>query len=226
MTIFLMTWMQNYVGHVLYLDKPYKDLESNFRNSTLRNLKKARKNGVKVEVENNDNAICEFYRLNCLTRRDHGLPPQPFSFFKEWQKSIGYKNKGFIISASYNEKVIASAVFLTFNKVVIYKYGASDKKYQYLRANNLIIGEAIRWSEANNFNEFHFGRTDVHHKGLLQFKRGWGPIEQEIRYYCYNLKMKKFVKKINEREKYSRLLSSFPIQVLRLLGKIAYRHIG
>ena len=33
-------------------------------------------------------SIKDFYRLNCLTRRMHGLPPQPFSFFKKIHEHI------------------------------------------------------------------------------------------------------------------------------------------
>jgi len=47
--------------------------------------------------------------------------------------------------ASHKGKNIASAVYFHFGDKAIYKYGASDRKYQHLRANNLVMWEAIRW---------------------------------------------------------------------------------
>ena len=35
---------------------------------------------------------------------------------------------------------------------------------------------------------FNFGRTELKHKGLLQFKRGWGVKEEILNYYKYDLK--------------------------------------
>jgi hypothetical protein len=43
-----------------------------------------------------------------------------------------------------------------------------------LRANNLVMWEAIRWFSRNQFRSLHFGRTDQVQEGLMQFKRGWG----------------------------------------------------
>ena len=44
---------------------------------------------------------------------------------------------GFVALASYSNRVVAGAVFFHFGSKAIYKYGASDRNYQHLRANNL-----------------------------------------------------------------------------------------
>lgn len=90
-------------------------------------------------------------------------------------------------------KPIAGNVFFHFGKKALYKYGASDKNYQRLRANNLIMWEAIQWYCKNGYTHFCFGRTEPENDGLRQFKNGWGTREYDIRYYKYDLQRNEFI---------------------------------
>ena len=45
------------------------------------NIKKALKEGVEVQLHNSFESVKSFFKLNCMTRKRHGLPPQPFKFF-------------------------------------------------------------------------------------------------------------------------------------------------
>ncbi len=69
-----------YYGHVLDLSPGEEQIYSSFRDNTKRNIKKAIREGINVKICNSLSSLNEFYRLNCLTRKMHGLPPQP-SFF-------------------------------------------------------------------------------------------------------------------------------------------------
>ena len=128
--------------------------------------------------------------------------------------------------ASHKGKNIASAVYFHFGDKAIYKYGASDKRYQNLRANNLVMWEAIRWFSKNGFKEFSFGRTEPENSGLLQFKRGWGTEEKTIRYYKYDLKDNVFVKDRSKPKTSYTLFKRMPSPLLNLAGAILYRHVG
>src|SRR4030066_163040 len=46
-----------------------------------RNIKKSEREGVEVKILNSLESLNEFYKLNCITRKKHGLPPQPYNFF-------------------------------------------------------------------------------------------------------------------------------------------------
>ena len=59
-----------------------------FRESTRRNIRQAEKEGVEVTLRHTREALAAFYRLHCLTRRYHGLPPQPWSFFEKIHEHI------------------------------------------------------------------------------------------------------------------------------------------
>lgn len=217
----------SYYGHTLVLSKYDDKIFSTFRNSTKRNIKKATKEGVTIGRHQSLEAIKEFYRLNCMTRKEHGLPPQPFYFFRKIFEHIISQNKGFVVLATYKDINIAGAVFFHFGDKAIYKYGASDKNHQHLRANNLVMWEAIKWYAQNGFNSFCFGRTELENEGLLQFKRGWGIEERKVNYYKYDITKNAFVSKSESTSPTStRLFHNMPISLLKMTGSVIYKHFG
>ena len=149
-----------YLGHTLNLSDKENETFSNFRDSTKRNIKKATKEGVEVNINYSSESVREFYRLNCMTRKQHGLPPQPYLFFKKVYDHIICKNMGFVVLASFHDKPIAGGVYFHFGEKTVYKYGASDLNYQNLRANNLVMWEAIKWYSQNGYKSLCFGRTE------------------------------------------------------------------
>ena len=221
-----MTPSSFYYGHTLDLTDNEQDLLSSFRSSTKRNIKKATRENVNVEILNSLESIKEFYQLNCMKRKRHGLPPQPFLFFKEIFDHVISKDHGLVVLATHGKKAIAGAVYFHFGEKAIYKYGASDKNYQHLRANNLVMWEAIRWCTENGFKSFSFGRTEPENEGLLQFKRGWGTQEETINYYKYDLAKAEFVNDPRGFRTSYNFLKKLPSPILNLAGTLLYKHVG
>lgn len=217
----------SYFHHVLDLRGDENQIFKQFRGSTQRNIRKAEKENVRVSLSTSFESVRDFYRLNCMTRKQHGVPPQPFSFFLNLHKYILEKNKGFLVVAMYGDSCISAAVYLHFGKKAYYKYGASDIKAQHLRANNLVMWEAIRWYLRNGYQSFCFGRTDLESKGLRQFKNGWGTRESTLYYYKYNLRDGNY---INTSPFMSGLTQKvfkiMPIPLSKMVGSLLYRHIG
>jgi GNAT acetyltransferase-like protein len=215
-----------FLTHDLDLSKTEQEIFSTFRDSTKRNIKKAVKNGVHVNIRNTLESVKEYYRLNCITRKSHGLPPQPYHFFEKIYEHIVSKKKGFVTLAIHQNRVISGAVFFHFGRQAIFKYGASNRNYLNLRPNNLVMWEAIKWHCRNGFKTFDFGRTEPENKGLLQFKRGWGVKEDILNYYKYDLLKDCFVsKKAGLKTSYG-FFKIMPEPILRLIGNILYRHVG
>lgn len=215
-----------FLGHELDLNRPHAEIVANYRSSTRRNIKKAQNAGVTTEIRFTYAAVREFYRLNCITRRDHGLPPQPASFFKALSTNLIQKRIGAIVLGRHKGEAIAGAVFLKFNGKAIYKYGASDKKHQHLRANNLVMGEGIRWLTEEGCKTLHFGRTDRGHTGLRQFKNGYGTVEAPITYFKYEVTNNRFLEEKKEPKPSHNAFKKMPIPLLRLAGQLLYRHMG
>jgi hypothetical protein len=217
----------HYYGHTLYLDGDEKNIFNKFRGSTRRNIIKAEKEGVQVAIDQTMKSLQEYYRLHCMTRKQQGIPPQPFEFFKNVYDQIISKHLGFVVLASYAEKIIAGAVFIHIKEKAIYKFGASDKSFQHLRANNLIMWEAIRWYCRNGFRSFCFGRTEPGNRGLIQFKEGWLTETRVINYYRYDLSSNKYISKNENYKNYHNIVfGKMPISLLKLAGNLMYKHVG
>ena len=212
--------------HQLDLAGDEQTVQAKFRSSTRRNIKKAVKADLQPSISHTFSDVDAFYQLNCLTRRDHGLPPQPLSFFRHLYDVLIEKRKGFVVLVRHKGKVIAGAVYLLYRDQCMYKYGASDKRYQNLRANNLVMWSAIQWCIQNQFRRFHFGRTELQHEGLLQFKRGWGTTEQKAYYYKYNFKSQDFEARPARIKSSYFVFERLPIPILTLIGRLLYRHVG
>jgi len=218
---------QEFLNHVLELRGGEIDLLSRFRDSTRRNIRKAIKEGVEVRIEDSLESIRKFFRLNCLTRKEHGLPPQPSSFFENLHRHLLSKGSGFVAIAYHGKSAVSAAVYLHAGRKAFYKYGASDKNHFHLRANNLVMWEAIRWYLKNGYDSLCFGRTEVENEGLNQFKAGWATEEGTIRYYMYDINTKIFLKrKSNVSGVHNRIFRHMPMPLLRYSGKLLYRYFG
>ena len=213
--------------HTLDLTPGAETLFKSLRDSTRRNIKRAEKEGVTVRFETTPEALREFYRLNCLTRREHGLPPQPWQFFEHLHDEILAKGMGSVALADYKGNTIAANVYLHANGEAIYKYGASDKTYQNLRANNVSCGRPSSVTRSKGARSLCFGRTEPENEGLRQFKTGWGSEESIINYYRYDLAADAFVpgpKAVSARA--NRAFSRLPVPALKAVGNLLYRHMG
>jgi CelD/BcsL family acetyltransferase involved in cellulose biosynthesis len=213
-------------AHTLELSADESEVRKRFKPNTVRNIRKAEKEGLSVSIEHSREAMAEYYRLHCGTRKHHGLPPQPWSFFYNIFKFVVAAGRGFIALAAHAGKTIAGAVYAVFRGQAIYKYGASDRSLQHLRPNNLVMWEAIRWSCRNGIRSFDFGRTEPENEGLLQFKRGWGTIEEGIHYYKYNMRANVFVPKADALRNSYPIIKRLPVPLLKLAGELMYRHVG
>jgi Uncharacterized protein involved in methicillin resistance len=214
-------------GHTLRLLSDDQKIFAGFKDSTKRNIRKAIKEGVEVSIHCSYESVKEFCKLNSLTRKRHGLPPQPFLFFKNIFRHILSRNQGFIVLATYEEKTIAGAVYFYFNKRALYKYGASDLSYQNLRANNLVMWEAIRWFCNNGFATLCFGRTEPENDGLRQFKQGWNTEERIMHDYLFDLKKEQFIKrKQMVSGLHNHVFRSLPVWMLKIIGSAIYKYMA
>lgn len=123
-----------------------------------------------------------FYGLHLETRRRLGVPVQPRRYFQLlWDRLLG-SGDGFVLVAEAGGQPAAAAVFLAWNRRIVYKYSASKPESLKLRPNNMLLWNAIRWGCEHGFVSLDFGRTDAGNEGLRSFKRGWGGEERPLVY--------------------------------------------
>lgn len=215
----------SYLVHTLDLTGEDGDLLNRLRDSTRRNIRKAQSQGVEIRFRDTAEAMEDFVRLNVLTRKRHGLPPQPWWFFRNFHQEIVDKGKGIVGLAYHKGRAVSANVFCFWEREAIFKYGASDMDVQEVRANNLLMWESMRWLRDHGFEKLCLGRTEMENRGLRQFKLGWGAREARLSYYCYDLKRDDFVERSRDIAPWQRwFFSKLPSPFLNILGSILYSH--
>lgn len=218
---------ESYYGHRLKLSTDLNRMYSGLKDSVRRNIRKAGNAGVEVGMHRCLSSLEKYFRLHCATRKSKGLPPQPWQFFEKIHDHILSRGLGFVALAFVNGEAVAGAVFFHLGTKAIFKFGASDRRYQDIRANDLVMWEAIRWYGRNGFSDFCFGRTEPENEGLRRFKKGWGSEEYLIRYYRYSLKTRSFIAARGMTlPGVSRLFRIMPMPLLKTAGAVLYRHVA
>ncbi|WP_183362221.1 GNAT family N-acetyltransferase [Geomonas limicola] len=217
-----------YAYHELELLSDEAKMHSRLRKGTSSSIRKAEREGVTITISQSLDDILGFYRLHCLTRRRLGLPPQPSSFFEKLHTHVINENLGFTVLARYKQKTVAGLICLNFADQAVWKYGASDDTYKHLSANNLVLWETIKACAARGFRSLSMGRTDLDNDGLISFKNGWGATKTSVGYYRYDFESNGFVSRSKNSRKiqYQKILRYLPVDVLRVIGEFAYKHIG
>jgi CelD/BcsL family acetyltransferase involved in cellulose biosynthesis len=213
-------------GHVIELTGGEEALFNQLDSAVRRGIRKAEKEGLRVEFSTQPEAIKEFFVLHCRTRKRHGLPPQPMAFFENIARYILGTNQGFVATARTGERAIGAFVVFHSKDEAIYKFGASDSAYQQLRPNNLLMWEVIKRCAAKGMGRLHLGRTSVTNEGLRRFKLGFGAREVRIEYRKYDFSRNAFVGGEDRAEGwFNRVFRCLPVGLLRLTGEVLYPHI-
>jgi CelD/BcsL family acetyltransferase involved in cellulose biosynthesis len=214
-------------GHTLDLSARAEDTFARFDSPVQRNIRKAGRAGLKVEFRSDLEGVRAYYELHCRTRTKHGAPPQPFRFFEALCANVLEKGHGFVALARHDGRAVAGAVFFRFARTAIYKFSASDERFQELRGANLVIWESIRRLTEAGVMQLDFGKTSLANEGLRRFKRQWGAEERLIRYARYDFRRKQFVK-IGDMAAgiQGRLFALLPVAVSRWVGRAVYPHLS
>ena len=215
-----------FYGHTLDLRHHVDQLHERFDSPVRRAIRKAERSNVSVVVGRGRQAISDFYRLHVQTRRRHGLPPQPASFFLSIFEHIIKRGLGFIVLAQHDSRPIAAAVFFRFGKNALYKYAASDRQFQELRANNLVMWQGIQLLLRGGVEKLHFGRTECENDGLRRFKLSWGTQEETIGYFRVDPSGRQCLPSIRcNGGLHKRIFGRLPLVFNRLAGSILYPHL-
>jgi len=217
-----------YKRHILNLQSDLPTIKKGInRRTILYSIRKAQKAGVEIKEENSQHGIEQFYRLNLLTRKKHGVPSQPKMFFNKLFEHIISKGNGFILLAIFDSKVIAASIFLKFGRQIHYKYNASDPEYlKKANPNHLLTWHAIEIGVAEGMQCLDFGRTSPDNKGLIRFKEMWGMKSIDL-YYNYYPRIQGVISREESGWLYRFLTGiwgSLPVRISEKIGPMIYKH--
>ena len=217
---------ERYHQHDIALESDFDAVVQRFRRRSqlLRGVRRAEKEGLTVERRTDAEALADFYRLHVATRRRQGVPTQPRSFILRFADLFD-RGLGFVLVVRDGDKPVAAAVFLHFNGVLTYKYGASDPAALSKRPNNLLFLEAIRWGCEAGMRTLDMGRTDWDHESLREFKLSWGAEERTLEYHELTEAPRRTEGPGLARHAAPIIRRSPPL-VSRLIGEALYRYAG
>lgn len=211
--------------HTLAIGGDEKALLASFDKDTRYNIHRGERNGVTVTFDRSLAGMAAFYRLQVLTRHRLGVPVQPWRFFRHLHRLLVEPGLGFVLLAHADGRLLSAAVLLGWNGTLIGKYLASDARHWAMRANHVLIWEAIRWAYQNGYHTVDFGRTDDKDQGLRRFKRGWGTREERLAYSFVGSKPPALPGEGALRA-LSYVIRHSPRRVCCALGELLYAHFG
>jgi len=214
-----------YFLHVLDLRPDLGEVFRSFdRDCVRRRIQRAERAVLVERCGRSDDLLKDFYALFVATRKRHHLPPIPYVWFHNLIQS---QNEALEIRLAYKDKIpIAAILTMRFKNTVYYKYGCSEARFNKFGATPWLLWRTIVAAKSSGATKLDFGRTEADNKGLLIFKNHWIAKPRQLVYwkfpgvssmdslYGWKLKIAK------------RTFSCMPDALLKLTGKLLYRHIG
>ena len=212
----------SYTIHRLDLRPPVERLFGRFHPSCIqRKIRRAQREGITTKYGNSDDLLHDFYVLLKMTRRRHGLPPQPRAWFCNLRDSFG---ENLNVRVAYSAALpVAAVLTIAHRTVMVYKYGCSDERFHRLGAMPLLFWQTIQEAKSAGMETLDLGRADNHQQGLIDFKDHLGAISSALSYYKYPSSA---VRNSKNRFSTTAITSRLPQPLLTAAGELLYKHMG
>lgn len=170
-----------YAWHVLDLERSIDAIRQGMHPShTRRAITRAAREGVTYESGTSDAQVHAFFALLRLTRRRHGVPPQPLAWFTTLARTLGSSMAVHI--ARKAGQAIAAIVTLRFKRTLVYKYGGSDARHHALGGMPFLFWRVIEQAHADGLATLDLGRSNLDQPGLIAFKEHLGAERRTLTY--------------------------------------------
>jgi Acetyltransferase (GNAT) domain len=194
------------------------------KDSVQRRIQRAGRAGLIEKSGASEELLDDFYSLFVITRRRHGLPPIPRPWFSNLHQNHADSLR---VRVAYKDtKPIAAILTLQFRDIVYYKYGCSDHTFNNLGGMPWLFWNAILAAKSNGASQLDLGRTDHGQAGLLAFKNHWAFPPRDLTYWSFPVNSALGATSGWKMRAAKRLFTSAPESVLKITGRLLYRHIG
>lgn len=218
-----------YFHQYLRLDSQPERLKKSFESNCRRHISKALRSPITLNFGKEDQDLMDFFKIYLITRKRLRIPPMPYSFFHALWRTFGPTEQLALLLATHRGRSIAAHLTLKFKDMVIGEVLCDLPEFREFRVNHFLDWEAIRMSCREGYKIFSFGRTSIHNKGLMLFKKNWGTTSDALTQIVYpdafaeRSELKPFSWKYRLM---NRISEKIPHALFHLLGRLAYRHMG
>jgi hypothetical protein len=211
--------------HELDLRPSIEDLlRATHKTAVQQAIRRADREQLTCDEGRSDKHVGEFYRLLLLTRRRHGLPPQPIQWFRNLAASLG--DRLTIRVASKDGQTVASILTIQWGRTITYKYGCSDARFHNLGGIAFLLWKTIQDAKRTGAQSLDFGRSDLDNSGLITFKDRWGARESSLSYFRHSAEPQRRLTEGGSAKLVKQAFAYMPDRMLTTAGRLLYRHIG
>jgi hypothetical protein len=192
------------------------------QSSTQRAIRRAEREGLTYAAGTSEALLASFYRLLRMSRRRHGLPPQPLAWFRNVLTNLG--DRASIHIASKDGQPIAGMLTLSFKKTIYYKYGGSDAAHHRLGGMPFLFWRVIQDARGRGFEVLDLGRSDIDQPGLIAFKDHLGATKSTLTYFRYPEPRPRPTRWLSRAARGT--FAHLPDAALDLAGRLLYKRLG
>lgn len=217
-----------FITSIVDLDPDPDVVWKRFKDRNVRTeVRQAVKKGIEVVSGDTEEHLRHFYNLYAPSRQKHGVPPQPYGFFRNLWRHLrpGYID---LLLATHQGTYAGGLITLAFGKTLCAAYIGSDPAYRSFRVHQVLFWKAMEMGCRRGFERFDFLRTAKKSESLRYFKKRWNAYEVDLE-YLYHPEVRGTASTIEETAKYRMLtavLKRSPPFVGKALGRLIYRHLG
>lgn len=147
-----------------------------FEKKVRKNVRKAERSGLIVEIDEHGTRVDEFLRIYARTMERRNAP-EAYRFPREFFESIHDNLEGFFAYAYvlYEQKVISTELLLVSASNVYSFLGGTEDEYFEARPNDLLKYEVIRWARFKGKTSYVLGGGAVPNDGIEKYKKSFAP---------------------------------------------------
>ncbi len=161
------------VSMTVALDAPLEKLFEGFATLTRRQIRKSNKRGIEFVATQDPTALRRFHELHVGVRKyRHGLLAQPFEMFESIANNFG--NDWTLIAGFVDGEMIGGCLLIRTDSTWHYKFSVSHPDFRSFGVSHGAVYGALAHCVDTNATTFDFGRSDLAHGGLVDFKRRFG----------------------------------------------------
>jgi len=134
-----------------------------------------------------------FYKLMVMTMHRLGTPVHSKAFYRNILSTFGQQAN--VLVARHRGAPVAGFLLVRHQGTMFHLAGGSDARYQYVRPNDFLMWEALRWAHLRGATTFDFGRS-MAGSGTATFKAQWGGTVANL-HYQYFLNKSKTIPDVN-----------------------------
>ncbi|MBS3903302.1 MAG: peptidoglycan bridge formation glycyltransferase FemA/FemB family protein [Anaplasmataceae bacterium] len=165
---------------VLDLKKNEETLLAEMRKNTRYSIRKAEKDGVKVEWTDDPSRLIDFFPVYEETVERQNFTPFNRRYLEAEFRIMSAAKKALLFTATHDGQVVSVAIIIFNQGSAFYHHGASSQKNPQLTASHLLQWNVIREAKRRGCDMYNFwgiaAPDDSKHPwaGLTRFKMGFG----------------------------------------------------